>query len=363
MIVVTAEKLSPIQEILELAKWAPSGDNTQPWRFSVISERRADIHGFDTRDHCAYDLGGRASHMALGALLENVILAAGRFGQRVVWQHRPDSPDHAPILELTFTPDETVREDPLVDAIRLRAVNRRPYRNCPLPLPAQARLEEVVQDLGYRVRWYPTLSARWKMVQLTSLAGKLRLSIPETYPVHRDIIEWGVRFSEDRVPDQAIGLDPLTLRLTRWIMQRWERVRFFNTYLAGTLIPRLELDIVPGLACSAHFVLIAEDGSSTLVNDLMAGRALQRFWLQATTLGLQLQPEMTPLIFYRYGVSGVRLSQAPGAQTLVDRITRKFVQIVGEDAGHAVFMGRIGYADPVSARSIRLPWSRLQMKA
>ncbi len=360
---MAAENLPLIQEILELAKWAPSGDNTQPWRFAVISDRRADIHGFDTRDHCVYDLGGRASHMALGALLENVILSAGRFGMRVAWQHRHDSPENAPIIELTFTPDEAVCEDSLVDAIRLRAVNRRPYRWLPLSPQVKAQLEAVVSELGYRVQWYPSLPARWKMVQLTSLAGKLRLSIPEAYPVHRDIIEWGVRFSEDRVPDQAIGLDPVTLRLTRWIMKRWERVRFFNTYFAGTVIPRLELDVAPGLACSAHFVLISDNGSATLTSDLTAGRALQRFWLQATALGVQLQPEMTPLIFYRYGSGGIRLSKARGAQASVDRVTQKFVQVVGENASQAVFMGRIGYADPVTARSIRLPWSRLQLTA
>ncbi|MEO8996576.1 MAG: nitroreductase family protein, partial [Nitrosospira sp.] len=47
-----------ISDILELARWAPSGDNTQPWRFEIIDERHLVIHAFDTRDHCIYDLDG-----------------------------------------------------------------------------------------------------------------------------------------------------------------------------------------------------------------------------------------------------------------------------------------------------------------
>ncbi len=42
--------------ILDLARWAPSGDNTQPWRFEVRADGTIAIHGFDTRDHVIYDL-------------------------------------------------------------------------------------------------------------------------------------------------------------------------------------------------------------------------------------------------------------------------------------------------------------------
>src|SRR5437667_416717 len=58
-----------VEQILELARWAPSGDNTQPWRFEVLSDDHFVVHGFDTRDWCIYDIDGRPSQLALGALL------------------------------------------------------------------------------------------------------------------------------------------------------------------------------------------------------------------------------------------------------------------------------------------------------
>ncbi|SFU47558.1 nitroreductase family protein [Nitrosospira multiformis] len=66
----------PIANILQLARWAPSGDNTQPWRFEIIDDCHLIIHAFDTRDHCVYDLDGHPSQISLGALLETLSIAA-----------------------------------------------------------------------------------------------------------------------------------------------------------------------------------------------------------------------------------------------------------------------------------------------
>ena len=48
--------------------------------------------------------------------------------------------------------------------------------------------------------------------------AKLRLTLPEAYLTHRDVIQWHARHSDDRVPDQALGVDPLTTRLMQFVM-------------------------------------------------------------------------------------------------------------------------------------------------
>ena len=348
-----------VKEILEWAKWAPSGDNTQPWRFEIVSDRQVNVHGFDTRTHCLYDLGGQASHLALGALLENMRLAATRFGFSTRIVERAGCPEAAPVFEVTFEA-ESLEEDPLAEMIRLRSVQRRPYRLDPLTPEQKQTLESSVGP-NYRVLWFEGFARRWAFASLTARAGKLRLTIPEAYTVHRDIIQWGAQFSEDRVPDQAIGLDALTLRLTRWAMVSWERVDFFNRYLAGTWIPRIRLDFIPGLACAAHFALVAGAVPRSLRDEIDAGKALQRFWLTATQLRLQLQPEMTPLIFRRYATQGISLSVRKEAQPQAERIAAHLDRWMGgrEQADRVVFMGRIGCSAPARARSTRLPLLRL----
>ena len=99
---------SLLQSILQRARWAPSGDNTQPCRFELVDATHLAVHGFDTRDHVLYDFDGRASQLAHGALLETIRLAASCHRMRVEWRVRPDCPETTPIYDVRLVPDATI---------------------------------------------------------------------------------------------------------------------------------------------------------------------------------------------------------------------------------------------------------------
>jgi hypothetical protein len=343
----------PVAEILELARWAPSGDNTQPWRFEVIDDHHLVVHGFDTREDCVYDLDGHPSQIAHGALLETLAIAASAHGLRADIRRRPGSPDTHPDYLVELTPDGSVTPDPLLPHIRKRSVQRRPMRTTPLGAAQKQALQDAVGKL-YIVRWFEGGTQRWHLAKLMFDNAKLRLTLPEAYAVHRDIIEWNARFSEDRVPDRALGLDAMTLRLMRWVMTSWQRVEFFNTWLAGHLTPRIEMDLLPGLFCGAHFAILADKAPETVDDYVAAGRAVQRFWLTATGLGLQLQPEMTPLIFGRYVREGRAFSKLAAATGRAEELYRRLSALLpGKAVEQTVFLGRIGRGRPAGSRSLR----------
>ena len=349
-----------ITDILELARWAPSGDNTQPWRFEVVNDHRLVVHGFDTRDHCVYDLDGHPSQIAHGVLLETLAIAASAHGLRAVISRQPDSPESLPSYVVDLIPDNTLLPDPLLPYVQQRSVQRRPMRTAALTVAQKQALQEAVGNL-YTVRWFESGMQRWQMAKLMFANARLRLTMPEAYTVHRDIIEWNARFSDDKVPDQALGLDVMTLKLMRWVMVSWKRVKFFNTYLAGHLTPRIELDLMPGLFCAAHFALRARQALQTPDDYVAAGRAVQRFWLTATQLGLQLQPEMTPLIFSRYIREGIEFSRMPGATETAASLGRRLMEIFQDmPVNQVAFLGRIGNGKAPSSRSLRLPIERLR---
>ncbi|HOT12705.1 MAG TPA: hypothetical protein PLJ27_09235 [Polyangiaceae bacterium] len=348
----------PIQRILALARWAPSGDNTQPWRFQVLGKDRLHILGHDTRAHCVYDLDGHASQIAQGALLETLAIAATTEGLRADMARKTSSADSAPVYEITLTAHQDSRPHPLAAMIEKRAVQRRAMSSRPLSEAHKDALSSSVT--GYRILWFEGLAQRWNMARFMAANAKNRLTMPEAYPTHRDIIEWNAQFSDDRVPDRAVGVDPLTTRLMRWALQRWERVRFLNTWLGGTWVPRLQLDLIPGLRCAAHFALVAEQEPSTIDDFVMAGRSLQRLWLTATSLGLVLQPEMTPVIFSRYIRQGRNFTSVPAIHDRAARLAKRLERQLGTSmARHTVAMGRLGYGPLPSSRSLRLPLCRL----
>lgn len=348
-----------IEKILELARWAPSGDNTQPWRFEVVSDREFIIHGHDTRDWCVYDLDGRASQIAIGALIENIAIAASGLGLRADFERRSTVPETQPEIEVTLMPDESISSDPLIEFIPQRVTQRRPFSTTPLT-PGQKLALEASVGAKYSVSWVEGSARRWRMARLLSRSAKIRLTIPEAYEVHRHIIDWNSQYSEDKIPDLAVGLDPMGLKLMRWAMTSWKRVNFLNRYLAGTWLPRLQLDLLPGIFCGAHFLISANAKLNTLDDYLQGGRAMQRFWLTATRYGLQFQPEMTPLIFSRYSQNRQRFTSQDAAinasrslQTDLDtEFGDKKVQL-------GVFMGRIGTGQLPVSRSTRLSLAAL----
>ena len=143
-------------------------------------------------------------------------------------------------------------------------------------------------------------------------------------------------------------------------LKSWERVRFLNTYMAGTLIPRIELDLLPGFRCAAHFILIADQAPTTVQDYLNAGRSVQRFWLTATQLGLQIQPEMTPLIFSGYIQQDVEFTKEGTVKEYAKKIANQFGSLLGKGVvENAVFIGRIGNSSSAYARSIRLSVNEL----
>ncbi|NMG76291.1 nitroreductase family protein [Aromatoleum diolicum] len=339
--------------ILDLARWAPSGDNTQPWRFEIVAPDHIAIHGYDTRDWCLYDFDGHASHMAHGALLETLRLAATGFGLDASWSVRNAAEDSCPIYDVLLRESSGVSVDPLLSFVEQRVVQRRPMSIKPLTAVQRSALA-AAPGPAYDVQFLESSRDRLKVARLLWDNAHIRLTCPEAYAVHREIIEWGARYSKDRIPEGAVGVDPLTARLMKWVMQRWERVAFFNRYLLGTIPPRIQLDFLPALGCAAHVLLRPREAPVGLADYVRAGVAMQRLWLSASAVGLHLQPQMTPVIFRWYARCGRTFSALPeiGRQALV--LAGDFESLVGANAGSPfVFFCRVGRSAAPASRSLR----------
>ena len=348
-----------LHHILDLARWAPSGDNTQPWRFEILGDEHILVHGFDTRDHVVYDLDGHASQLAIGALLETIAIAATGEGRQARITRRLDTPENHLLIDVRFEPDASLTPNPLIPSIAKRVVQRRPMSTHPLTQAQKTALQGALPE-GYQVRWFEGLPQRWRLARFMFDNAKVRLTIPEAYEVHSRVIEWGTQFSEDKIPDQAVGVDPLTARFMRWAMASWERVDFFNTWLLGDLPPRIQLDLLPGLACAAHFALLAPIPMRLVDDYLAAGRVMQRFWLTAANQGLYAQPEMTPVIFTRYHRQNTSFTHVERARSLAQALNVRLSDLLaGLEVDSLFFMGRIGSGPAARARSLRLPLSSL----
>lgn len=342
-----------LSQILDLARWAPSGDNTQPWRFEIVNDHLIRVYGFDTRDHVLYDYDGHPSHIAHGALLETMRIAATRFGLKTSWTVTPTGDNRRPVYDIALMLDQTIVQDPLFDCITKRTVQRRPMETTPLNAKQRQALVDAA-GASFTLQLFESTAERLKIAKLLWNSAKIRLTCPEAYPVHRDIIEWRARYSKDRIPDQAVGLDPATTRLMQWVLQSWGRVDFFNRYMLGTVVPRIQLDWSPALRCAAHLLVCPTSKPLHFENWLHLGMAVQRIWLTATLQGLHLQPQMTPVIFRWYARDGRRFSSEPELFNQTRTLASDFERIANATpTDHFGFFARIGISQTPKSRSIR----------
>ena len=123
-----------IREVLRLGTLAPSGDNSQPWRF-VMRGTEVDLFNVPSRDTSLYNYRQRASLLGHGALVENVAISARALGLGVSVTLFPDASQPDWVCRFAFTPSEPA-EEPLFAAIPARITHRGSYVGTPLT-PAQ----------------------------------------------------------------------------------------------------------------------------------------------------------------------------------------------------------------------------------
>jgi nitroreductase len=354
---------TPIEEILNLARWAPSGDNAQPWTFRVIDPETVQVDIRHSPDNVYEYRNGEPTWLSVGMLIETMRIAATGWQRGMVWeQGTPHSPAS---LIVRFPQTGSLNIDPLLSFVTLRSVDRNAYRPRPLSISEKAALDACLTD-DLSIDWHEGVRNRWRIARLSAIATGIRLRCPEAFAVHQRTIDWQRAQSPSGIPAQAVGLSRPMLRLMRWAMGRWERTKWLNR-LAGTVIATWQMDYKPGLASAAYFVVrrpLGSVGEATSAELVEIGRSIQRFWLTAAKLGLAMQPVLATLAFAHYGECRMQFSSDSRLSSRAESLAQSFCNTLGFSSGEIVFIGRIGepYPKLPTHRSTRRPLSDLLAK-
>jgi hypothetical protein len=346
-----------IEAVLDIARWAPSGDNAQPWMFRITGDREVEVLIRRTNPNIYEYRHGEPTLISAGALLENIEIAAPAFGLKARWRYAA-SADGIDRIIVFFDDDISLSVSELFRAIPTRSVDRRRFKKDALTSEQKQQLGEALnQDM--QVQWYDSLTDRRKIAGLSALATNIRLTIPETFDVHRSVVEWDRMESEDKIPSRALGLDPLTLKLTRWSMRKWSRTKLMNA-LGAPYLAALQMDVLPAFFCASYFVIrVKRRSGDAEVQALQAGQAIQRFWLTATKLDLVMQPCVAILAFWTYGAGGRNFTVISKAQRTATQLATRAQAIFGRN-DDIIFLARIGRPrGPSPGRSTRLPLTEL----
>lgn len=326
-------------EIVRLACLAPSAGNVQPWRFLVAG---GVIHCELAPSRRSTYLGGDdGDRLALGAALENAVLASGALGLDV------DVETNARGWSVRLRPGTTPAH-PWAACIEARHTNRARGDGAPLD-PDEAASLEAATGAEARLR---LITDRASLAKLGEAIGALeRIQITNATLSLRLLKE--MRWTPSEARRTRTGLDVDTLQLAPLERAGLTLLRSAEARAALHAIgggAKLAKGNAETLARAGGLALLSTDGDA-----LDAGRAMQRVWLQATALGLAVHPYGTPAdLWARARAGGVEGLDAAAAAELDRALAVIAARYPLEEAERPLLVLRFARADAAPLRSSRL---------
>lgn len=260
------------KELIRYATLAPSGHNTQSWRFRV-GERAIGIIPDLSRRTPVVDPDDHHLYVSLGCAAENLSLAARAFGLSGEVDFRPEGDGE---VVITLDPCEAARS-PLFEAIVARQCTRSDYDATPLASGELGLLEAAGSGRGVRVVLLTARDAIETVLGYVIRANTRQLG----NPAFRKELEAWIRFSDseaiatgDGLSARATGNPPAPHWLGKYLMRAMLRAKPENDKIAR------QIRSSAGIAVFASEV----DDRAHWVE---AGRCYQKFALQATALGIR----------------------------------------------------------------------------
>lgn len=347
--------LTQIKSIVDVARWAPTGDNVQQifyeWDGQALRVREdAD------RGRAFLNVGNAATHLALGMCLCNIEIGANGEGWDAHWEFVGEGDL---LARVTFSPSSS-SPSPLGIAVRRRTVDRRPYRSDPIPAELERDIEKIVQN-SWGIRFH-LLKDPARLADVARINGRFDQFMFEHRGVHSFFYRW-LRWTDaealktgDGMPLSTLGInamDALSLRL----VAHWGIARLFAflkiTRMAGARAHR----VYRRSAAFGAFTVPTPDALSFV----RTGWVWQKAWLKLTEAGWSLQPVMgvalMGLLCRDRGGRGLTVNQKNRFEN-EEREMRRLLSVGEGETVTCVF--RLGRpATPVASRAPRRPLDTL----
>lgn len=306
---VPAAGLDLVRALVGAAVLAPSDWNTQPWRFEAGPQGirvLADPHRALPRS----DPDRRGMFVALGAALENLLVAARAWGLQPTVRYLPDAARGA-VADVVWSDAGARRDRDLFGAISERRTNRRNYDGRRLLPHVRAQLAAQVGD-GPSLYWLDDRDALRDLGQLAHDAVHAQVSDRLVQAEHHAWLRHDRRDAArrgDGVPVDSLGLSGPA----NWFSGNYyDPTSWFLRFGAGSLAKRAR-EAVRTSGAAALLTVPSRDESAWL----LGGQAYERFVLKATQLGLAHQPLNAPIAVERFRTRLLRRFGVGGGEPLM----------------------------------------------
>jgi hypothetical protein len=299
-------------EIISYAAKAPSGHNTQPWRFSLTGNTISIKPNFEVALPVV-DGDNREFYISLGCATENLLIASAHFGYEV---HivQCDTVE----IKVELTKGKQVVKDTLFHQIERRQTNRSVYSGKKIDNEQIEKLQSVSQSDNLKMYCAEIDSPLADtLTQYIARGNEMQMS---DKAFREELLSW-MRFNGNQVKkmgdglsNKALGTPSLPGVIAKPIVRQFLKP---DTQNKGDM---------KKIASSSHLVLFTTKHNTTK-EWIDLGRLLQRFCLTTT----------------ESGIASAYCNQPCEVVSLANEL-QKTLPINGE---YPTLIQRIGYADPM----------------
>jgi nitroreductase len=342
-------KKDTLLNILKIAVHAPSGDNSQPWKF--ISDQNS-LHVFNVKDGdpTLYNYKQRGSYFAHGALIENIEISAAEHGFKAHVEIFPDGarPEYTAKITWDTAP---AANSMLYSAIVKRATNRKLYEKKPLEADVLERLNEQLTGLKYgKIRLISDQNIIKKISSIISLNEQLILENKTIHDTLFGFLRWSL---EEEKKEHGMYIKTLELKNSQENLFKklgnWHLVKILSITGFPKLL-RAQSSKVYASSGAFGALIINSDEPKDFLN---AGRMFQGYWLAATKEGLHIQPVTALPYLYQRISGGDRKNISDKHQKMIMEAYNQLDEIFGANKKPIAMIFRIGYSNPPSAVSAK----------
>lgn len=343
-------------EIIEAAILAPSGGNSQPWKWVLKNNTLLLFYDFDA-EPTFLGYGNTATILSLGASMENAVLQAKKMNLDSKVVVYPDKNIKQLVAMVNFFPESKTDEFQLklANCIGFRHTNRNIVQR---PVIENQKLQELIKvansEPGAVLKIF---SSEQELNDIAEIIGEteiVRLLEKEGQSDFADEIGWTKLENEKR----RDGVDIRTVDLTNSevaglkMAVNAEVIELIKKWKGGGAFKKLTKKTVDS---SAAVGILSMEGN-TLTDYFNGGRVLERIWLAANVNGLAFQPISASLFLYNRLINGKGEKISDEGQKRLWELRPRFEKIFDLKEGNGdILIFRLTIADTPAVKSLRRP--------
>jgi len=339
-----------IKKIIEAGNQAPSGGNSQPWKF-VVEDNVIHIILLPEKDHRVLNFKNRGTYIAHGALIENIYIAAQHFGYKTEVNLFPKSNVSASII---FSPlVEERRNEDLYQWIFERHSNRKKFKT-DFSITEKEK-DFILQDKERFIRCKLSLIKGPIIVDAAkNLALDTVVSLQNKL-LHKLLFQEILWNEDDQKYRSGLYIKTIEIAPPKSfvfkLLSNWNVAKFFGK---TKLLQKVYEENIKTTS-SAKLLGFISVGDSN-IDFIYAGRLMENIWLRCASLRISFHLITSLLFYWQQLNSGDKEIFSDKEKSLINNAYNNLSKIIGSGKNEIITLAfRIGKADKPMAVSYKRP--------